>query len=133
MFFVQFNRMNDCFLTDYVYLVQYLFLINLSALEIIMYIQKPSAFHTLPSLHTRIEPHQAIFFRDFKHCLITIFQSTDIIRPAPSPVPVQCCERGSPSSRHFLLQHVTRRSLNLRLRYTSSCLIKHTSRTRWCI
>ena len=26
------------------------------------------------SLNTRIKPHQAIFFRDFKHCLITIFQ-----------------------------------------------------------
>lgn len=74
-----------------------------------------------------------IFLRDFKHCLITIFQSTDINRPAQSAVPAQCCERGSPSSRHFLLQHVTRRSLNLCLRYTSVCLIKHTSRTRWCI
>ena len=133
MFFVQFNRMNNCFLTDYVYLVQYLFLINFVCFR--NYHVHPEAirFHTLPSLNTRIKPHQAIFFRDFKHCLITIFQSTDIIRPAPSPVPVQCCERGSPSSRHFLLQYVTRRSLNLCLRYTSACLMKHTSRTRWRI
>ena len=83
--------------------------------------------------HPGKSPYQAIFLRDFKHCLITIFQSTDINRPAQSAVPAQCCERGSPSSRHFLLQHITRRSLNLCLRYTSACLIKHTSRSRWRI